>query len=72
MVHDYCYWEQTISRKEADAVILEGMKDMGVCWVTRKLIYWALRLFGWIAWCKNQREKAAGLRPISWRPILNT
>jgi hypothetical protein len=40
-------------------VILEGMEDLGVYWVTRKLIYWALRCFGCIAWCANQREKAA-------------
>lgn len=59
VVHDYCYWEQSMSRKTADAVILEGMKDMGVYWLTRKLIYCALRLFGWIAWCRNRHEKAA-------------
>lgn len=50
---------QEVSRKQADAVILEGMKDLGVGWATRILIYWALRLFGWIAWRKNRREKAA-------------
>lgn len=59
VVHDYCYWMQEVSRKQADAVILEGMKDLGVGWATRILIYWALRLFGWIAWRKNRREKAA-------------
>jgi len=50
---------QDIPRKQADAVILEGMKDLGVCWVTRHLIYRALRLFGWIAWRLNRREKDA-------------
>lgn len=59
VVHDYYYWVQSISRGKADAVILEGMKDMGVCWITRKLIYCALRRFGWIAWCVNKREKSA-------------
>jgi peptidoglycan hydrolase-like protein with peptidoglycan-binding domain len=59
VLHDYCYWEQNISRKEADAVILEGMKDLRVSWLTRQLIYRALRLFGWIAWWGNKREKAA-------------
>ena len=64
VVHDWCYWEKniekrSISRKEADAVILEGMKDSKVCWLTRQLIYRALRLFGRIAWWENKREKAA-------------
>lgn len=59
VVHDYCYWMQDISRKQADAVILEGMKDLGVGWITCMLIYWALRLFGWVAWRQNKRDKAA-------------
>lgn len=59
VVHDYCYWEQAISRKKADEVILEGMEDLGVCWFTRYLIYYTLRAFGWIAWCDNRCQKTA-------------
>jgi hypothetical protein len=74
VVHDYCYWEQRMSRKEADAVILEGMKDLGVNWLTRQLIYRALRLFGSIAWWQDKRDKAANhIQVIDiWPPSATT
>jgi uncharacterized protein DUF1353 len=60
VVHDYVYWKESISCKDADAVILEGMEDLHVSWITRQLIYLVLRLFGCIAWWENNRERAAG------------
>jgi hypothetical protein len=60
IVHDFCYWDQTNDRKTADQAIAEGMKDLGVCWLTRKTIYVFLRLGGAFAWRKNRRHKAAG------------
>jgi hypothetical protein len=76
VVHDYCYWNQTYTRKEADAMILEGMEDMGVYWITRRLIHGALRVFGQIAWCRNQREKSANhiriIKNQNWPPSQTT
>ena len=57
VVHDYLYWTQPCSRAQADKVFLEGMKELGVPWARRTLIYSAVRLGGWMAWANNQREQ---------------
>jgi len=40
-----------ISRALADQVLNEAMRASGVSHVKRCLIYWGVRLFGWIVWC---------------------
>ncbi|MCP4982643.1 MAG: DUF1353 domain-containing protein [Gammaproteobacteria bacterium] len=57
VIHDYLYWEQTRSRKESDDILLEGMIVLQVSYLKRYSIYWAVRLAGWWAWCKNQSRK---------------
>lgn len=61
VVHDSEYWEQTLTRKEADRVLLEGMEALGVPWHRRHIIHKAVRLGGWLAWRNNRRERLKGL-----------
>lgn len=61
IVHDYLYWEQTCTRAQADAIFLKMMHDMGTSWITRRLMYWAVSLFGQSAWEENARQRAEGL-----------
>jgi hypothetical protein len=60
VVHDYLYGRQGVltemsppwkyTRKQADEILLEGMKVLGVNWCTRWIIYTAVRNFGGWAW----------------------
>lgn len=56
IVHDYLYREgrcgpdedaRCATRRDADAVFLEGMDDLGVPWYQRWPMWLAVRLFGW-------------------------
>ena len=55
--HDYLYQLGSVSRADADREFVEGMRALGVCWITRMAMWAALRLFGWKAWDEytNQR-----------------
>lgn len=56
VVHDYLYSKKSthiypfITRKIADGVIVEGMKDLGASWIKQQAVYWALRGAGWAAY----------------------
>ena len=63
VIHDWMYWDQSRSRKEADDIFLEGMDVLEVPELKRRAIYYAVRSFGWIAWKSNQKKKADAL----WR-----
>lgn len=56
IVHDFLYgaWQQIrgrgarrADRRFADAIFLAGMKEAGVAWWRRQLIYWSVRICGW-------------------------
>ena len=64
VIHDWLYWSQKSSRREADRVFLEGMGVLGVGLVTRSVIFLAVRWFGWIAWIRNQADRAAGFNRV--------
>jgi hypothetical protein len=70
-IHDALYWHQAlregglpVTREQADKVFLEAMKDLGIGWVTRSILYRAVRFGGGTAWLDNQRRKA-GLPPLT-------
>ena len=44
------------SRKVCDDLILCAMKSQGVGFIRRNLIYFALRLFGWIAFKEDRKS----------------
>ena len=56
VIHDYLYGLQGVlphlhySRKRCDQIFLEAMKVMEVGWITRTMMFQALRLFGLVAW----------------------
>ncbi len=57
VIHDFLYWEQKLSKEEADKIFLEAMYFLGVSTVKRKLIYYAVKYFGRCAWNKNKKKK---------------
>lgn len=58
VIHDFLYWQQERTRAEADMIFLEAMFVLKVTRFKRFLIYYAVRLFGWIAWGRNRRRRA--------------
>jgi hypothetical protein len=46
IVHDYLYRRTIWDRAICDAVFLEAMKTLQVSWLSRTLIYRAVRMFG--------------------------
>lgn len=65
IIHDYLYWEQTVSRVDADQVLRLSMADFHVNRRTISAIYTAVRkLGGQRAWDENARRKAHGERRI--------
>lgn len=46
VIHDYLYRKSGVKRDLADQIFLEAMDCLGVSWLTRHLIYRAVRLFG--------------------------
>jgi hypothetical protein len=59
LVHDFLYSKDSTElfhiwdRKEADLIFLQAMKDIGVSWLTRRTIYRAVRLGGWMSYKKK-------------------
>ena len=60
VIHDFLYWlpyvnrlggkVRELERGEADKIFLEAMKARGTPFLTRRAIYWGVRLGGWKAW----------------------
>lgn len=61
VVHDFLYWQQQRSRREADAIFLEGMQVLSVSPLVRSIIFRTVRAFGWLAWLKNRWDRATGI-----------
>lgn len=57
VVHDYLYREGLFDRKTCDDIFLAAMKDQGVCFVKRRLLYWGVRLFGGPYWKGKNKGK---------------
>ena len=52
VIHDFLYANHIYTRKRSDQIFLEGMKVLGVNWLTRGIMYRAVRWFGAKAWKK--------------------
>lgn len=70
VVHDWLYKKgmlltksggtRVVTRGEADAIFLEAMEVTGVSWLSRRIIYWGVRVGGWKAWGEHRKaEKQA-------------
>lgn len=60
IIHDYLYWDQSVPRATADAILRFAMEDFRINPMTIPLIHKAVRLGGQSAWDENARLKAAG------------
>lgn len=58
-LHDYIYNKPSlnISRQQADKIFLEAMAASAVPFLTRQIMYLAVRLFGSFAYRKRQRPQ---------------
>jgi Protein of unknown function (DUF1353) len=60
IVHDYLYWTQHCTRKQADNILLIAMIESGVAPKKRVEIYRGVRLGGDRAWKNNAQERKSG------------
>lgn len=56
IIHDYLYSIQTNKRSYADRIFLEAMKVLKVNWLKRRLMWFAVRSFGWRPWNKHAKR----------------
>jgi len=56
IVHDWLYRTGAVSRAVADATFLEAMELLGTGGFTRRSMYVAVRIFGWIAFRDKRRH----------------
>lgn len=49
-IHDWFYSSQNITRYQADKYFLSVMKKCNVPFIKRQLLYWGVRIGGWVAW----------------------
>jgi len=50
VLHDFIYQTHSRTRKEADDIFYEAMLVGGTKIWKAKLMYWGVRIFGWMAW----------------------
>jgi len=61
VLHDYLYWNHTCSKDEADAVMYLVMKDLGLSFAKRSLVYAAIRTpIAQSVWDKNDIARNKG------------
>jgi hypothetical protein len=63
-VHDYLYWEQNLTRAEADDIFLTALQDSQVAALTSTVMSQAVKLAGAGAWTENKRLKSVGEKRI--------
>jgi hypothetical protein len=71
VVHDYLYWTQTCTRREADQLLKLAMIENRVTRKQQTAIYNAVRAAGSFAWESNRRERKRGLVRIIPESRLN-
>ncbi|PKN19154.1 MAG: hypothetical protein CVU71_08895 [Deltaproteobacteria bacterium HGW-Deltaproteobacteria-6] len=64
IVHDYLYWTQKCTRKQADNIFLMAMKESSVSKRKCYTVYQGVRKGGEPAWNSNKKEREAGLPKI--------
>jgi hypothetical protein len=64
VVHDWLYWNQQTTRREADDIFLDAMTESDVPLWKRQTIYYAVRTFGQFAWDDNIRIGKEGYSRI--------
>lgn len=67
VLHDYLYWTQRCTRKEADKIFREAMEVFGVKSLRKWLIYLAVSWFGMFAWKGNIKLRERGFNRVANR-----
>ena len=67
VLHDYLYWMQQCTRKEADDIFRDAMKVMEASALKTSIIYRAVRLGGRFAWRGNTQKKKEGWNRVAAR-----
>ena len=67
VLHDYLYWTQKCTRKEADEIFKEAMEVFGVHNLRKTIIYLAVRWFGAFAWRGNIKQRERGFNRVAAR-----
>lgn len=65
VIHDWLYYEQPVSKEDADLILLDGMEVMGVGIVDRNVIYEAVKNAGQSSWDENKRKRDLGFIRIA-------
>jgi hypothetical protein len=60
VVHEFLYWDQGCTRRQADDLLRAAMAESQVGSKSRDIIYYAVRSGGEGAWTENSLAKAAG------------
>lgn len=63
VLHDWWYATDGMSRREADRLFLEAMREAGVPAPRRAVMYAAVRAAGWRAWRRYRRATPATPTP---------
>lgn len=50
VLHDWCYSSHCVSRKKADKILYELLREAGMSWIKAKAIYRVVRLCGGSHW----------------------
>ncbi len=64
IIHDWLYWQQSRSRAESDRIFREAMRVLGVSKPKELLIYYGVRLVGYIGWWIDKTAKEQGFRKV--------
>ena len=56
VVHDNLYWTLKRTRLQSDNILLEAMGVLKVPLWKKRIIYRAVRMFGWLSWNKRKKE----------------
>ena len=64
IIHDYLYWEQNVTKEQADLIFKFGMEDFKIDPLTINTIIAAVKLGGQSAWNSNTKLKASGEKRI--------
>ena len=68
VLHDWGYWQQTLTRQQCDDVLREASLLLGVEDAIVSTIYNAVRLFGQTAWDRNTALRASGYQRMVTGP----
>jgi hypothetical protein len=61
IIHDYLYWSQTCTKKQADNILLIAMKESSVGTVDEVTIYEGVNVGGASSWAGNWAERQSNL-----------